>query len=84
MTTMATLRIVLLVAPLSEFDQQIIQDHHESSVAECKLVTNMLLKCAEFAKRLGDRTSLAVSDRGPRASCLQMLILGVLAVYRAN
>ena len=41
---------------LSKFDQQIIRDHPESSVAECKLVASMLLKCAEFANRLGDKS----------------------------
>ena len=43
-------------ASLSEFDQQIIRDHPESSVAECKRVANMLLKRAEFANRLGDKS----------------------------
>ena len=33
-----------------------LRDHPELSVAECKLVANMLLKCAEFANRRGDKS----------------------------
>ena len=41
--------------PLSDFDKQVILDHPELSVAECKIVASMLLKCAEFVNRLGSR-----------------------------
>ena len=43
--------------PLSDFEKQIVLDHPEHSVAECKIVANMLLKCVEFANRLGDKSS---------------------------
>ena len=59
--------------PLSEFDQQIIRDHPDLSVAECKIVANMLLKCAEFANRLGDKFLNGFSHSQPnwaRGNCV--------------
>ena len=43
--------------PLSDFERQIVSDHPELSVAECKIVAKMLSACAEFANRLGDKSS---------------------------
>ena len=42
-------------APLSDFEQQVSQDHPELSVAESKVVASMLLKCAEFTARISSR-----------------------------
>ena len=42
-------------APLSDFEQQVSQDHPELSVAESKVVASMLLKCAEFTARINSR-----------------------------
>ena len=39
--------------PLSDFEQQIVSDHPELTVAECKIVARMLAACAEFANRQG-------------------------------
>ena len=39
--------------PLPDFERQIVSDHSELSVAECKIVARMLTACAEFANRQG-------------------------------
>ena len=43
--------------PLSDFEQQIVSDHPELSVDECRIVAKMLSACAEFANRLGDKSN---------------------------
>ena len=45
--------------PLSDFEQQIVSDHPELSVDECRIVAKMLSACAEFANRLGNKSNLA-------------------------
>ena len=39
--------------PLSDFEKQIVLDHPELTVPECKIVAKMLAACAEFANRQG-------------------------------
>ena len=43
--------------PLSDFEQQIVSDHPELTVAECKIVAKMLSACAEFANRQGNKSN---------------------------
>ena len=51
-----TLESRVAAYPLSYFERQIVSDHPELSVAECKIVAKMLSACAEFANRLGDKS----------------------------
>ena len=46
-------------APLSDFEQQVSQDHPELSVAESKVVASMLLKCAEFTARISSQNPVS-------------------------
>ena len=50
-----TLENRVAACPLSDFEQQIVSDHPELIVAECKIVAKMLAACAEFANRQGDK-----------------------------
>ena len=42
----------IAAAPLSEFESQVVSDHPELSVAESRVVANMLLRCAEYAAQV--------------------------------
>jgi hypothetical protein len=45
----------IAAAPLSDFERQVVSDHPELSVGECRLVANMLLRCAEYAAQVVPR-----------------------------
>ena len=45
----------IAAAPLSDFERQVVSDHPELSVAESKVVANMLLRCAEYAAQVVPR-----------------------------
>ena len=42
-------------APLYDFERQLLCDHPELSVAESKVVADMLLRCAEYAAQVVPR-----------------------------
>ena len=45
----------IAAAPLSDFERQVLCDHPELSVAESKVVADMLLRCAEYAAQVVPR-----------------------------
>ncbi len=42
-------------APLSDFERQVLSDHPGLSVAEAKVIADMLLRCAEYAAQVVPR-----------------------------
>ncbi len=45
----------IAAAPMSDFERQVVSDHPELSVAESRVVANMLLTCAEYAAQVVPR-----------------------------
>ena len=46
---------MVYMAPLSDFERQVVSDHPELSVGESRIVANMLLRCAEYAAQVVPR-----------------------------
>ena len=42
-------------APLYDFERHVLNDHPELSVAESKVIADMLLRCAEYAAQVVPR-----------------------------